>query len=248
MIYVCVPSHNNSATIGLLLWKIKKVFDEYPREYHLLVADDCSTDTTRETLGPYQRALPMAVLRHQKRKGYAASMEALLREALRRSDRPKRDCAIIIPPDFSVSPEGIPDLLRKIESGADVVVGELDQDATLAARLVRRTAGWLLKPGVNLPGLRDPLSGFCAFRLVTLKQCLRERNNQRLLITDGVAANAELVARAAQRARQIYAVPGKMIRLEGARQIQDLSLASALDLFRAGRKFRVPAPATEVQR
>ena len=40
MIYVCIPSHNEAPTVGLLLWKIRQVFSGFPREYHLLVVDD----------------------------------------------------------------------------------------------------------------------------------------------------------------------------------------------------------------
>ena len=42
MIYVCIPSHNEAPTVGLLLWKIRQVFASFPREYQLLVLDDLS--------------------------------------------------------------------------------------------------------------------------------------------------------------------------------------------------------------
>ena len=129
MIYVCIPTHNEADTVGLVLWKMRQVFTAFPREYQLLVADDGSTDATGEVLEPYQRVLPLTLIRHDQPRGYAASVESLLREALARSDRPKRDCAVTIHADFSVSPEAIPTLVRAMESGADLVVGEtLDGD------------------------------------------------------------------------------------------------------------------------
>ena len=30
MIYVCIPSHNEAQTVGLLLWKIRQVFTAFP--------------------------------------------------------------------------------------------------------------------------------------------------------------------------------------------------------------------------
>ena len=66
MIYVCIPSHNEAPTIGLLLWKIRQVFAGFPREYQLVVADDGSTDATAELLAPYARVLPLTVLRHER--------------------------------------------------------------------------------------------------------------------------------------------------------------------------------------
>lgn len=248
MIYVCVPSHNAASTVGLVLWKVRQVFAAFPREYHLLVADDGSTDATAEVLASYQRALPVSVIRHERRRGHAASVEALLREAVRRSDRPKRDAAVTLHADFSVSPEVLPTLVKCLESGADVVVAEaVDAGQSLAMRLVRRSAPWLLRPGLRLPGVRDPLSGVSVFRLATLKQCLPERA-EAFLETDGYCANAELVARAAAEARQItvVSVPGRS--RPDAHPARREAVALALDLYRAGRRLRIPPPAAEIRR
>src|SRR5919112_608334 len=124
MIYVCVPSYNEAPTIGLLLWKVRQVFAGFPREYHLLVLDDGSDDSTPEVLERYTRVLPLTVVRHQSRQGYAASIEKLLRVAVERTDRPKRDAAILMHADFAHAPNFIPDLVRRIESGADIVIAE----------------------------------------------------------------------------------------------------------------------------
>ena len=64
MIYVCIPSYDEAPTVGLLLWKIRQVFAAFPREYHLLVLDDGSTDATTEVLEPYARVLPLTLVRH----------------------------------------------------------------------------------------------------------------------------------------------------------------------------------------
>ena len=74
MIYICIPSYNEAPTIGLLLWKIRQVFAGFPREYHLLVLDDGSSDSTAEVLERYTRVLPLTVTRHPSRRGYAESV------------------------------------------------------------------------------------------------------------------------------------------------------------------------------
>src|ERR687884_70325 len=124
MIYICIPSYNEAATIGLLLWKVRQVFAGFPREYQLLVLDDGSTDATAEVLERYLRVLPLTVSRHRERMGYAGTIEELLRQAVERTDRPKRDAAVLMHADFAHSPQFIPDLVRRIESGADLVVAE----------------------------------------------------------------------------------------------------------------------------
>lgn len=248
MIYVCVTARNHASTVGLLLWKLRKVFQEFPREYHILVADDASTDGTAELLETYQRALPMTLQRHQQRVGHAASLEGLARDALRRSDRPKRDCLVTLPADFAVTPAALPELLKRFESGADVVVGEAPSGREpLGTWLVRRCAPWLLKPGLSLPGVRDVTSGVSVIRLITLKGCLRDRP-ERFLQSDGPSAHAELVARTAARARQIAAVtleepapPVPAGRREG-------TLTEIFSYLRAGRRLRIPAPTATIER
>ncbi len=245
MIYVCIASCNNADTIGLLLWKIRKVFDEFPREYHFLVGDDHSTDGSADVLEPYEEALPISVFRHTEPQGYAATLEELLRESLDRTDRPRRDCAVTIPADFTVSPDVLPDLIKRIESGVDVVVGEAtDTHVSPPMRLVRRSAPWLLKPGLQLDGFRDPLSGVYAMRLITLRNCLRESNDA-LLQSDGTLANAELVAKAARGARQIATVP---VPLRTQPQGKEGAFGLAMQLFRGGRSLRVPGATVTVQR
>ncbi len=248
MIYICIPTHNDETTVGLVLWKIRQVFEEFRREYHLLVADDASTDKTEEVLEPYERALPVTILRTSEHIGHAAILEKLVREALNRTDRPRRDCMITLPADFSVSPAVLPDLIKRVESGADIVVGEaLSGRVSPAMRGIRRLATWLLKPGVQLDGIHDVTSGVYAFRLITLRGCLKNQPSP-LLHTDGRCANAELVARAATVARQIAVVPLAIASPSKVRKSRERPLSLALSLIRAGRRLSIPAPQTTIQR
>src|SRR5215211_6790378 len=207
MIYVCIPSFDEAPTVGLLLWKIRQVFAAFPREYQLLVLDDASADATGDVLEPYARVLPLTVIRHPERRGYAASVETLLRRAVELTDRPKRDAAILMHADFTHNPQTIPDLVRRIESGADLVVaeGRLEGEPSRARALVRRHGPALLRGIVTVPGVRDLVSGFAAMRLVALRNAIRSQA-ERLLVTDGWAANAELYWRAGRYSRRVEAV------------------------------------------
>jgi len=205
MIYVCVPVHNEARTAGLVLWKVRQVFTAFPREYQLLVLDDASTDETREVLASYAKVLPMTVVTHRAREGYARSLEELLRLALQRTDRPKRDCAITLHADFAHSPESMEDMVKRLESGADLVVAEQVEERGRGSRGLRWARRWAPRL-VRLPGLRDPMSGFVALRLIVLRQALRN-DGTRLLLTDGWCASAELVARLARHARRLDTIP-----------------------------------------
>jgi hypothetical protein len=244
MIYVCVAARNDATTVGLLLWKIRQVFADTTREYQLLVADDASTDETPDVLKRYQQALPLAIV-STNGSGSAAVHQALLEEAVRRSDRVKRDAAVLIPGDFRISPEGIPELLRRIESGADLVVAETPADGLpWKWRLLRRLVPWLLRPGVKVDGVHDLLSGFVAVRLVCARGALQDRGGEGLLESDGLPARAELVARLGATARQVVPVT-----LAGLPQVAGPAvspLTVALELRRLGKRVRIaphrPAP------
>jgi len=208
MIYVCVPVHNEARTAGLVLWKVRQVFTAFAREYHILACDDGSTDGTGEILASYGRVLPMTLVTHKDRQGYARSLEELLRLALQRTDRPKRDCAITLHADFVHAPETMEEMVKRLESGADLVVGEVAHSLgtrSWGERWVRRFAPRLLP----VAGVRDSVSGFTALRLIVLRQATKGGGGATvpLLTTDGWCANAELLARLAPQARRIETVP-----------------------------------------
>jgi hypothetical protein len=204
MIYVCVPVHNEARTAGLVLWKVRQVFTAFAREYQIIACDDGSTDGTGEVLASYAHVLPLTVVTHRERQGYARSLEELLRLALQRTDRPKRDCAIILHADFVHAPEAMEEMVKRLESGADLVVGELAPARGALSWPERWARGWAPRL-LRVAGVRDSVSGFTALRLIVLRQATRGGVGG-LLTTDGWCANAELLARLAPHARRIETV------------------------------------------
>jgi hypothetical protein len=206
MIYVCVPVHNEAVTAGLVLWRVRQVFTALGREYHLLVCDDGSTDRTPEVLTAYAKALPMTLIRHAERRGYGRSLEELLRSALQRTDRPKRDAAITLHADFVHSPDVIEAMVKRLESGADLVVAELLDAVGRAPWLYRWARRWAPRL-LAIGGVRDSVSGYLAVRLSVLRQALKPDGGRPLLTTDDWCASAELLAKLAPHARRIDTVP-----------------------------------------
>jgi glycosyltransferase involved in cell wall biosynthesis len=208
VLYFCIPAYNEAPTVGLLLWRLRKVFQEQPREYEVLVYDDGSTDATVETLAPYQKVMPLTVLGGT-RVGYAAALDRLCREASQRTRYPRRDAVVVLQADFTDQPEHLPELIKRFDGGADIVVAERPADAPTVPQPVRRlrlVAPWVLRPFVSVGGVRDPFGSLRLYRVSVIRDLIKERGESPLVEGDGWSANVDLLLRAGPHARRIETV------------------------------------------
>ena len=208
MVYICIPAYNEERTIGVVLWKIRQVMAEFGRDYQVLLVDDASTDGTADVIEPYTRIMPIYTRRNDRRAGYAAAVESMVRAAVERSSYHKRDALVTIQADFTDEPDDVVTLVKRIEGGADVVTGEVritGKGLPPGLRWSRRIWDMVLRRGAR-EGSGDMLSGFRAYRLMTLAKMLEAAGDGPLLTTDGLAANAELLRKALPFARRAEAV------------------------------------------
>lgn len=210
MIYVCIPSHNEGATLGPLLWKVRRVLREFGREFTLVVLDDGSSDETPDVLERYRAALPLEVLRQDSPTGYGAAVDRLLRHVVDHSSYHKRDAAVVLQADLTDDPDYLVDLIKALEGGADVVAGEAhDVDAAAPGpfRWGRRLAPWVLGRTYREAPVPDPLCGLRAYRLIVLKKALREDDAALASAPEPWVANLELLRRTLAHARRVESVP-----------------------------------------
>ena len=247
MIYICIPAFNEEQTVGVVLWKIRQVMADYPRDYQLLVVDDASTDKTPEVLAPYARVLPLTVVRTESRQGEGAALEMMLREAVRRSEYPKRDVVITLQADFTQEPDELVGLIKRMEAGADIVAGETGpaSDAGVWGRWARRLAVRVLGRGRIPPGVRDPFTGYRAYRVAVVKGALADRKG-RLVHWGGWAGAAELLLVTAPHARRVDTVElvERRERLQRPSRLRPWrALRDVWSLSREARPLQVASPA-----
>jgi glycosyltransferase involved in cell wall biosynthesis len=232
----------------LLLWRIRKVFQDYPREYEILVFNDGSSDATADTLQSYTDVLPLTIMGADEHVGYARALDALCREVSRRTRYPRRDAMIVMQADFTDQPEHLPELIKRFEGGADLVVAERPassngNNSPRPVRWLRRFAPLVLRPLMKVPGVSDPFGTFRLYRITLLRDLIRHAGDEPIVQGTVWAANVDLLVRTAHFARRIETVelePRYDLRPRASR-IHPWT--DAVDLYRFGRtRPRRPLP------
>lgn len=248
MLYICIPTFDEAPTVGVLLWKIRKVFQEFSREYEILVYNDASTDATAETLEAYTKVLPLTVLGGESRIGYAQALLTLCRAAAGRTRYARRDAVITLQGDFTDQPEHIPELVKRFEGGADIVVAERETAAggPKPVQQMRRFAPWALQlwgrsPGV--PGVKDPFGSLRLYRVSVLRDALKGVGDSPLIASEGWAANVDLLLATAPHARRIETVALESRYDLRPRDTRVKPMADLMALVRFGREARRRPPA-----
>ncbi len=229
MIYVTIPVHDEERTIGVVLWKVRRVMEEFGRDFRILVLDDASTDATPEVLARYAPFLPMKVIRSDRRLGPSQALDRLFREAVEDTHYPKRDVVVTLQADFSDDPSDLVGLVKAVEGGADIVTGlpPAPTQSTLKERVVSWLRRRILGPILTQAPVTDPLYGLRAYRVVVLRKALREAGGEPLAVQPGEAGNLELLGKLAGHARRIEEVevtprPHLKVRPSRARSIHEL--------------------------
>jgi hypothetical protein len=156
---------------------------------------------------------------------------------------------LVMQADFTDQPEHIPELVRRFEGGADIVVGERTTapNAPVPVRRLRRVAPWLLRPFVSVPGVADPFASFRLIRISVIKELVKQNGDSPLVSGGGWAANVDLLARAIQFARRVETVSLEQRFDLRPRPSRIRPFADALNLYRfawATRGRRIAPPST----
>jgi dolichol-phosphate mannosyltransferase len=160
---IVVPTYKEAENLPHLINRLAKVRQEHGLDLDVLIMDDNSGDGSAELVAARPEDWVKIVVRTTDR-GLSPSV-------LDGMKRATGDILFCMDADLSHPPEAIPQMLRKLEEGADFVIGSryvaggsTSDDWGFLRWLNSRVATLLARP---LTTARDPMAGFFAFRRST---------------------------------------------------------------------------------
>lgn len=115
-VIVTIPAYNESKTLGTVIKNIKTVMDKAKYNYKVQVVDDGSRDNTSEIA----KAAGAIVFRHPYNCGLADTFRTELKKAVEQ----KADIIVHTDADGQYDPNAIPSLIKEVENGYDLVLGD----------------------------------------------------------------------------------------------------------------------------
>jgi glycosyltransferase involved in cell wall biosynthesis len=189
-ILVCIPAFNEGKNISEIIMKSKRYASG------IIVYDDGSSDDTSDVA----KSAGAMVIRNTENKGYGVAIRSLF-QAAKEQDA---DIMITLDSDGQHNPDQIPDMLKPLKQGFDMVIGSRflrkdDKDKVPRYRTFGIKTITKLTQAASYSGITDSQSGFRAYS----KNALSKIN----LFEDGMAVSTEILIRAGEKKLSVTEIP-----------------------------------------
>lgn len=191
-ITVVLPAFNEEQDLPDLLIKIRESLDSQA-DYQVLVVDDGSKDRTADIVRNAASSMPIALIKHPENKGLGAAIRTGLKAAAA-----LQGTVVTLDADNSQDPALIPEMVRRVNAGADVVIasryqpGAAEIGVPVHRLMLSRVASGTIRKIVRYEGATDFTCGFRAYRLKTLQTLLKIYGNN-LIRENGFSCMLEIL-------------------------------------------------------
>ncbi|NYZ73980.1 glycosyltransferase family 2 protein [Candidatus Micrarchaeota archaeon] len=198
MISIIVPLHNEAAAISANFPKIKKTADRLGPDYEIILAEDGSTDNTRQIAGNLASG-KIRLLTSEKKLGRGLALSRAMVSA-------KGDIIVYMDADLAADLRHLKALVSEIENGADISTGSrLVPGSKVHSRSFLRE---FFSRGYNLllrllfrTSIHDHQCGFKAFRRSRIVPLLKEVEDKHWFW------DSELLIRAQKKGLKVAEIP-----------------------------------------
>lgn len=209
-VWLVLPAFNEAANLPALLDGVERLAAVTPSlDLQVVVVDDGSTD---DTLGVARarRKVEVSLVEHPRNLGLAAGFRSGLLHACGRAE--PQDVVVVMDADNSHLPEQIPQLLERLDAGADVAIASrYRRGASIRGlaghrRLLSTAMSGLFRLVYPVEGVRDYSCGFRAYRAGVLQDAYRELG-ERLFEQQGFACMVAMLLRLDARGARFAEIP-----------------------------------------
>jgi dolichol-phosphate mannosyltransferase len=176
MIHVLLPAYNEEATIGPTIGSIAEVARGVDEPLRVVLVDDGSADATvaRATDAARGGDVELLVLSHARNGGLGAALRTGIYRIV--DEAAETDVLVALDADNTHPASLIPDMVRRVRRGADVVIASRYQDGASVSgvpayrRVLSDGSRLLFGLSFPIPGLRDYTCGFRAYAIGPLRR------------------------------------------------------------------------------
>jgi dolichol-phosphate mannosyltransferase len=176
MIVVLLPAYNEEESLPRLLPKIQSTLDATREKYQIIVCNDGSRDRTQSLLENHAKTMPLEIILHKINRGLGESIRDLFEKASEIAGF--GDVIIRLDCDDTHEPEFIPEIIKKVRGGCDVVIasrflpggGQLGVSPQRA--FISRCANWFMRIFFRIPNLKEYSCGFRGYRAEKIKEAI----------------------------------------------------------------------------
>jgi dolichol-phosphate mannosyltransferase len=195
-VFLGLPAYNEEIALPRLLDRIERVTTSSALPITVVLYNDGSTDSTVAIARSRQQQMPLLVLDCPINKGLGAGLRALVAYAV--ANAGDGDVLVVMDCDDTHDPAQIVHMLRRLDEGADVVIGSryvrgaLVRGVPPLRRLTALGAAALFKLVHPVRHVWDYTCGYRAYRVGVLKKAAR-RYGDGLIAESGFACMVELL-------------------------------------------------------
>lgn len=201
MISVVIPTYNEKDNIGILIDNIEAVFKKNKLSGEIIIVDDNSPDGTGDVINNRNKKYENVRLITRNERGVGTAHYLGYKKS-------NGDLVIAMDSDLSHDPEQIPEFIKKIGEGYDIVIGSRHIKGSRYEKVARKTflkyltsrIGNILSTTISGVKIHDFTNGYRAIRKEVINQSSYPDSN-------GNAFLMEFIVKAHKRGFRITEIP-----------------------------------------